>query len=194
MPSVTFMRHAETVYNANKIFAGRINCELSAKGIQDTLKIPSFQKNDFDVYYCSPLKRSIDTLKLVVKGVEQFKVDDRIIEISVGDWEGKSKDSIPEELVRDYRNGTYTPPNAETTEEVDRRVTNFVTDLFEKYDKNTKILVVTHNGVMRSIKRNFVFNYENIMLSNLDCITLDENNYNYYLNNKIKNDAHEIIR
>ena len=184
MPNVTFMRHAETVYNANKIFAGRIDCELSEKGIQDTLKVHSFQKNDFDVYYCSPLKRSLDTLKLIVKGVEQIKIDDRIIEISVGDWEGKKKNSIPEELVRNYRNGTYTPPNAETVQEVDRRVTDFVTDLFEKYDKNTKILIVTHNGVMRSIKRNFVQNYENIMSSNLDCITLDEDNYNYFLNNK----------
>ena len=187
MPNVTFMRHAETVYNANKIFAGRIDCELSAKGIQDTLKIPSFQKNDFDVYYCSPLKRSIDTLKLVVKGVEQFKVDDRIIEISVGDWEGKKKNSIPEKLLCDYRNGTYTPPNAETTKEVDRRVTDFVTDLFEKYDKNTKIFVVTHNGVMRSIKRNFVFNYENIMSSNLECITLNEDNYFEYLHKQCFN-------
>lgn len=194
MPNVTFMRHAETVYNANKIFAGRIDCELSKKGIQDTLEVPAYQKNDFDVYYCSPLKRSLNTLKLVVKGVEQIKIDERIIEISVGDWEGKKKNSIPEKLVRNYRNGTYTPPNAETTEEVDRRVTDFVTDLFEKYDKNTKILVVTHNGVMRSIKRNFVQNYENIMSSNLDCITLDENNYNYYLNNKLKNGAYEIIR
>ena len=31
MPIITFIRHAETVYNANKIFAGRIDCELSEK-------------------------------------------------------------------------------------------------------------------------------------------------------------------
>ena len=31
MPIVTFIRHAETVYNDNKIFAGRIDCELSKK-------------------------------------------------------------------------------------------------------------------------------------------------------------------
>lgn len=38
------MRHAETVYNANKNFAGRIDCELSKKGIQDTLEGPTYQK------------------------------------------------------------------------------------------------------------------------------------------------------
>ena len=43
MPIITFIRHAETVYNANKIFAGRIDCELSEKGIQDTIKKFNFK-------------------------------------------------------------------------------------------------------------------------------------------------------
>lgn len=38
MPIITFIRHAETVYNDNKIFADRIDCELSKKGIQDTIR------------------------------------------------------------------------------------------------------------------------------------------------------------
>lgn len=192
MPIVVFMRHAETVYNARKIFAGRIDCELSTKGIQDTLKSFSFKKDDFDVYYCSPLKRSIDTLKLVVQEVNSVLIDKRIIEISIGDWEGKQKSDFPEDLLRAYRNGLYTPPRAETTQEVDNRVISFVCELFEKYDNKTKILVVTHSGVMRSIKRNFVKDYEDIMSNNLDCLTLDERNYNYYLNNK--NSVHKIER
>lgn len=93
-------------------------------------------------------------------------------------------------MLHAYRNGLYTPPRAETTQEVDNRVISFVCELFEKYDNKTKILVVTHNGVMRSIKRNFVKDYNDIMSNNLDCITLDERNYNYYLNNK--NSVHEI--
>lgn len=184
MPIVTLIRHAETTYNANKIFAGRIDCELSAKGIEDTIKNFNYQKDDFDVYYCSPLKRSLDTLNLIVKGVDKINIDDRIIEISIGDWEGKKKDSFPKELINKYRNGLYTPPNAEKTSEVDERVTGFFSELFELFDDNTKILVITHNGVMRSVKRNFVPNYENIMSSNLESIVLDRNNYNYYLKNK----------
>ncbi len=184
MPIVTLIRHAETTYNANKIFAGRIDCELSAKGIEDTIKNFNYQKDDFDVYYCSPLKRSLDTLNLIVKGVDKINIDDRIIEISIGDWEGKKKDSFPKELINKYRNGLYTPPNAEKTSEVDERVTSFFSELFELFDDNTKILVITHNGVMRSVKRNFVPNYENIMSSNLESIVLDRNNYNYYLKTK----------
>lgn len=66
-------------------------------------------------------------------------------------------------------------------------MTSFVSELFDLFDDNTKILVVTHNGVMRSIKRNFVPNYENIMSSNLDSIVLNRDNYDYYLNEKHKN-------
>lgn len=137
MPIITFIRHAETVYNDNKIFACRIDCELSKKGIQDTIR-----KFDY------------------------------------------KKDDISQELVLNYRDGLYTPPNAETMQEVDYRVAGFVSELFESYDDDTKILAITHNGVMRSIKRNFLPNYKNIMSNNLDSIILDKSNYNYYLNNK----------
>lgn len=184
MPIITFIRHAETVYNANKIFAGRIDCELSKKGIQDTIRNFNYKKEDFDIYYCSPLKRSIDTLNLIINDIDKINIDDRIIEIFIGDWEGKKKDDFPKDLILNYRNGLYTPPNAETIQEVDYRVTSFVSELFESYDDDTRILVITHNGVMRSIKRNFLSNYKNIMSNNLDSIILDKSNYNYYLNNK----------
>lgn len=185
MPIVTFIRHAETVYNANNIFTGRIDCDLSEKGIQDTIKSFSYKKEDFDIYYCSPLKRSIDTLNLIVNDVDLINIDDRIVEIYLGDWEGRKKDEFPIELVNKYRNGLYTPPNAETTQEIDYRVISFISELFESFDDNTKILVVTHNGIMRSIKRNFVPNFKSIMSNNLDVIILNRNNYNYYLNNKM---------
>lgn len=83
------------------------------------------------------------------------------------------------------------PPNAETPEEVNDRVASFVSELFDLFDDNTKILVVTHNGVMRSIKRNFVPNYENIMSENLGCIALDRDNYDYYLNETNLNEKHK---
>ena len=140
MPIITFIRHAETVYNANNFFSGRIDCELSEKGIQETLKRFHYKKE---------------------------------------------KDVFPSKLVFDYRTGQYTPPNAETLQEVDCRVISFISELFELFDDDAKILVVTHNGVMRSVKRNFIPNYKNIMSNNLDSIVLDKSNYDYYLNNKI---------
>lgn len=180
------MRHAETVYNAKQIFCGRIDCGLSEQGRKDALNNPHYQKTDFDVYYCSPLKRSLETLKLIIPDVENVIIDSRITEISIGDWEGKPKAIFPKDLVAAYRLGVYTPPNAEPTSAVDQRVIDFITEILATYDENTKILVITHNGVMRSIKRNFVPNYNNIMSGNLDCITINRNNYKYFLGKKNK--------
>ncbi len=182
MPQITLIRHAETIYNAKKIFCGRIDCDLSEKGRIDTLNTLHYQTTDFDIYFCSPLKRTMQTIQLAVLGVTNVIIDKRLTEISIGDWEGKPKDNFPQNLVNDYRIGIYTPPNAEPTSSVDQRVIEFITDLFKKYDDKTKILVVTHNGIMRSVKRNFVPEYENIMSNNLGSIILDRNNYTYYLN------------
>ena len=86
-------------------------------------------------------------MNLIINNIDKINIDNRIIEIFIGDWEGKKKDDISQELVLNYRDGLYTPPNAETMQEVDYRVAGFVSELFESYD-DTKILVITHNGVM----------------------------------------------
>lgn len=70
-------------------------------------------------------------------------------------------------------------------------MTSFVSELCALFDDNTKILVVTHNGVMRSIKKNFVPNYENIMSENLGSIVLNRDNYDYYLNETNLNEKHK---
>lgn len=78
----------------------------------------------------------------------------------------------------------YTPPGAESHQNVDKRVSDFIEELFEKYHNNERILVVTHNGVMRSIKRNFFEPSQNIMSTNLGMISLDDLNYEYYVSKR----------
>ena len=51
-------------------------------------------------------------------------------------------------------------------------------------NNNERILVVTHNGVMRSIKRNFFEPSQNIMSTNLGMISLDDLNYEYYVSKR----------
>ena len=63
--------------------------------------------------------------------------------------------------------------------------------LYRTYKKDEKILIVTHNGVMRSIKRNFVRDYDNIMSKNLGTIILTEEDFKYY---KQKQEKKEVSR
>ena len=185
MPRLTFVRHAETDFNRAGIFAGRTDCNITQEGFEQAKKLLKDDEKDFDYIYCSPLKRTKQTLEAIIPGSVPI-VDERIIEISIGEWEGKKKDSFDKDLVALYRAGQYTPPGAETTSQVDKRVCDFVESLFDTYKNNEKILIVTHNGVMRSIKRNFVKDYSNIMSKNLGSIVLTEDDFEYYEQKKEK--------
>ena len=183
MPQLRFIRHAQTDYNVAGIFAGRIDCNITPEGLEQARNLLSEEEKDFDYIYCSPLKRTKQTLEAIIPESIPI-IDERIIEISIGEWEGKKKESFDKNLLALYRLGEYTPPGAETTSEVDKRVCDFVESLFSTYKNDEKILIVTHNGVMRAIKRNFVKDYSNIMSKNLGSIILTEESFEYYLNNK----------
>lgn len=183
MPILTFIRHAETTYNRAGIFAGRIDCDITKEGLEEAKNLLIDEEKNFDYIYCSPLKRTKQTLEAMIPGAVPI-IDERIIEISIGSWEGKKKNLFNKDLVALYREGKYTPPGAEETSEVDKRVCSFVESMFNKYNDNEKILIVTHNGVMRAIKRNFVKDYDDIMSKNLGKIILTNSDYKYYLENK----------
>ena len=183
MLSLMFLRHAETELNKIGIFAGRTDCNITQKGFEQAKEVLKDNEKNFDYIYCSPLKRTKQTLDAILPNSTPI-IDERITEICIGEWEGKKKESFDKKLVYLYRTGQYTPPGAETTEQVDKRVCSFIENLFNIYKNNERILIVTHNGVMRSIKRNFVKNYDNIMSKNLDTIILTGKNYEYYLEKK----------
>lgn len=184
MLNLMFIRHAQTELNKEGIFAGRTDCSITKEGFEQAKEVLKDTEKNFDYIYCSPLKRTKQTLDAILPNSTPI-IDERIIEISIGEWEGKKKVSLDKNLLALYRAGQYTPPGAETTSQVDRRVCEFIESLFNKYKNNERILIVTHNGVMRSIKRNFVKEYDNIMSENLGHILLTDENYKYYLE-KIK--------
>ena len=154
------------------------------KGFEQAREVLKDYEKNFDYIYCSPLKRTKQTLDAILPNSTPI-IDERITEICIGEWEGKKKENFNKDLIELYRLGQYTPPGAETTAQVDKRVCNFIESLFNTYNDNERILIITHNGVMRSIKRNFVRNYDNIMSKNLGHILLTDEDYNYYLK-KIK--------
>ena len=185
MLELTFVRHAESENNKAGIFAGRTDCNITEEGRKKAQKLLKEDNKNFDYIYCSPLKRTIQTLHEIIPNVEPI-IDERIIEVSIGEWTGKKKCDVDEKLLSLYRIGKYTPPGAETPKQVDKRVCDFVESLFIKYKDNEKILVIAHNGIMKSIKRNFIKNCENIMNKNLEIISITEKEFEYYLRNKKK--------
>lgn len=177
--NVIFIRHAESEYNRDGIWAGMADCSLTDKGIKAAQKLGETIDKDFDVIYCSPLKRTKQTLFAIFPEAKPI-YDDRIIEISVGEWENTKKELYSNELRELFRKGLYTPPGGETHSDVDKRVCDFIEDVFEKFHGDEKILVVTHNGIMRAIKRNFMKKTNEIMSKNLGTLVLTEEDYRRY--------------
>lgn len=184
MPTLVFVRHAETEFNREQKFTGRIDCNITQEGFEQAKKILSDDDKNFDYIYCSPLKRTSQTLEAIIPGSKPI-IDERIIEVSIGDWEGKKVDTLDEKLLELYGKGRYTPPNSETVSEIDKRVCDFVESLFDLYHCNEKILIVTHGGILISIKRNFLKDNDSMLLKNLGSIVLTESDYEYYLQKNI---------
>ncbi|MDO4962500.1 MAG: histidine phosphatase family protein [bacterium] len=149
-----FIRHGQTEANVEGILTGTIETNLTQEGIDDAKKLAKSLTMNFDNYYCSPLKRTHQTLK-AIKGDANFEIDSRIIEVSSGKWQGLYKDELPKEEYDMYKKGLMDPPEGESLEDEEKRAKDFLDDMFKKYTGDENILVVTHNAFMRTLKRLF---------------------------------------
>lgn len=152
---IVILRHAETVLNNSGLFCGRTDCDITENGKNITAKLAEVEPflSGFTVIYVSPLKRTEQTLKAIYPHCN-YIVDYRLIEISLGDWEGEKKTSVNQNDRKAFRDGLYTPPNAEENhEDVINRIMSFFKELKDTYGESDRILLVTHNGVIRTIKQ-----------------------------------------
>ena len=148
------LRHGETDYNKEGRFQGQNNISLNEEGkkqAQETRK--ELQNIKFDKVFVSPLKRTIETAKIVVPNYK-IEIDNRIIERSFGKLEGKK--SIPdyEERIKEFE--------IESIEELEKRVKCFIKEILNEVQKDQNILVVTHGGVAQIINKMLEKKYNEI--------------------------------
>ena len=140
------LRHGQTELNVQGKFQGRIDTELTEVGKKQVEKSKEeLEKINFDFVFVSPLKRTIDTAKIVTK--HEIITDKRLIERSFGSLEGK--ESIPDyEEKADFY-------GVEKISDVKLRVYNFLDEIKNKYIDKDNILIVTHEGVAQVINSYF---------------------------------------
>lgn len=174
MAKITFLRHAQSTANKDGIFAGRLDCSITEEGFKEAQKL--FPNEKFNIIYCSPLKRTSQTLHAFLPNTTPI-IDERITEVDVGIWQGKLKSSLENDLINQFLLGNYLPEGAESINNTDERVKSFITDIFNKYSENDNILVVTHNGAIRSVKRLFPDKVDALMSKNLEFFSIDTKDY-----------------
>lgn len=163
MPTVYYLRHGETVWNATKRLQGRHDSALSARGESQALRCAEIlrdlfaktgrQPHDLD-YVSSPLGRACRTMQLVRGALrlapEDYRTDQRLAELSFGAWEGLTLEEVQARdaallAAREHDKWGFLPPGGESYAQVAER-------MGEWHAGVTRDTVVTaHGGTARAL-------------------------------------------
>lgn len=165
------IRHGETEWNKVKRLQGQTDIPLAEEGIRLARETGRGMKNlPIDLVISSPLKRAVQTAQLLTEGRDvPLLTDERIIEISFGDWEGEcifDSEVLPTEFRRLFYEDPLhciCPPGGETFDEVRARTGLFFRSLIENPEYAHKnILISTHGAASRCLLTQFYADKDDI--------------------------------
>jgi isoleucyl-tRNA synthetase len=146
------MCHGEAQSNFEHVFDsyGRADNHLTERGRQEVLESALLLKKrtDIDLVVVSPLPRARETAKIVQDAYglpdSAVMVDERLKEMGVGIYDGKS---VVEWWAKQVAGGepfTSTPEGGETYTEIRKRVGDFIFEIERRYN-GKRVLIVTHD-------------------------------------------------
>lgn len=163
MPTIYYIRHGETEWNANGRLQGNQDIPLNDLGrIQAThagrVLADLFERDGRApsslLYVASPLQRALLTMELLRNSLrlppQDYELDDRLREIGYGHWEGSTlaqmQASDPEIYATRQRDKwTVPPPGGETYASVQLRMR----DWYDSLKGDT--VAVAHGGTARAL-------------------------------------------
>ncbi len=158
---IYIIRHGETSWNRAKRLQGQQGADLDEEGVLlAEMTSQALADVPFDICFTSPLVRARHTAELIV-GSRQIPIieDPRIMEISFGEWEGKSCDlkhmEIPLETYMAFHDDSYhyiPPIGGERIQDVIARCRSFLDDITQRQELRDKtVLVSTHGCATRAL-------------------------------------------
>lgn len=154
------IRHGETDYNRLARVQGWIDIPLNENGRQLAIQTGEAWKKEgliFDLCFSSPLSRARETAELVLaesgNGDVPIRFDDRLKELTFGDWEGlgcgKENFEIPgENWSLFYNDPLSLPPfpNGESPRQVCARTADFYQELIHDPALQDKTILLSVHG------------------------------------------------
>jgi broad specificity phosphatase PhoE len=157
MTTILVLRHAQSLWNAERRWQGWADVPLSEEGERQAARAGVLLRGaGLATAAASDLRRARRTAELISTdlGLGLVRVDERLRERDVGEWSGLTAEEMEERFPghRDaWRTGQIDrPPGGESTAEVLERVDAALCDLATE---NGPLLVVTHGGVIRALER-----------------------------------------
>lgn len=157
------LTHTETYDNKHRIFSGWRDSALTGLGHRQAgVQAKKLKKSHIDAAFVSPLKRTRQTLKHILKYHPGIKIytDKRLIERHYGKLEGKSKPKYkfkyPDLYPIYHRSYETPPPGGESMLGVEKRVLQFLREVLAMMKKQkVSAVIVGHNNSIRPIRKFF---------------------------------------
>ena len=147
---IYIIRHGKTELNRAKVLQGRSNYPLNEEGIRQAERAAELLRGiKFTRVYSSPLIRAVQTAELVAPGKE-ILLDERLIEMDYGPYEGLGLDRLPPEILTFFSDFVHNPA-PEGMEQLASVVARAGSFLEELRDLPGDILISTHAIAMKGI-------------------------------------------
>lgn len=161
MPTLYYVRHGETDFNVEARLQGRRDTALNARGRQQAAACGELLRDlfvrdgrapaDF-AYVSSPLIRARETMEILraTLGLDPhaYDVDDRLMEIAYGEWEGLTLTEIGKRMpgmlaAREQDKWDFAPPGGESYRSLASRIGEWYAGL------TRDTVVAAHGGGVR---------------------------------------------
>ena len=157
VPSLLVIRHGQSLWNALARWQGMADIDLSDLG-REQARTAAAQlaegPHEFRRVYASKLARARDTASIIADHLrlDAPTTDERWNEADAGPWQGLTPQEIKEQwpgfLERNRR-----PDGFEPYDTVVQRSLEATTELLGSMEPDQPTIVVTHSGVIRSLRR-----------------------------------------
>ena len=162
--TVYLLRHGETKWNVEKRTQGHAKSRLNPTGRKQAKKAALFFKDMcLHTIYCSPLMRTVQTAKEVMKYHHPSKLIKcpEFAERNFGKIEGWTRKQLLKripDVEKQWKRDKFDwrpPGNGETIREQFNRVYKGFCRMIKKHEFGDKVLIVTHGGPIKCLLQKF---------------------------------------
>ena len=157
MPTLYFVRHAESEANAKHEYAGHLAIPLTEKGKFEAehTSFNFFKNHSISKIFCSPIFRAQQTAEFFVKKCNvKVVTSDLLEEQEMGEYSGKAYADCEKQPTFEINVGkrwNWAPPKGETYAQVASRACAFLSEI-QSLPPQENVLVVTHGVFLRLMR------------------------------------------
>lgn len=152
---IILIRHGETYLSLKKVYYGKIDTRLTAKGIRQAKEVRKYlSRENVDKVYSSNLKRAFNFAKIAFDGFI-IEVAPELREINFGVFERRTHEQIMKKYRQLYSRWLKDPftgviPQGDSLNDFSNRIRSFLKRIIRE-NSNKTLAVVTHAGPIRII-------------------------------------------